>query len=285
MPKISLRERIKVFYDRSSPVWERVWGEHMHHGYYGQSATTLRPDPREAQRVLIERILEWARVDAPQSILDVGCGIGGSSLYLAAKYRAEAIGVTLSPVQRDRASARATSAGLSEHVHFHVADAMDMPFPSNQFDLVWSLESGEHMPDKQQFMAECHRVLRPGGRLIMATWCHREATPPQLPLTSKEQDLLSSLYDLYHLPYIVSLADYVSIAHQLSFSNLQTADWSAEVAPFWQDVFQSALYPKAVWGLVQAGWQTLAGARAIPLMINGYRSGLICYNLLTGQKE
>lgn len=285
MVKISLSEKIKTFYDRSSPVWEQVWGEHMHHGYYRQSATPLRSDPREAQRVLIERILEWARVDSPQSILDVGCGIGGSSLYLAAKYRAEATGITLSPVQRDRAMARATAAGLCEHAHFHVADAMDMPFPSNQFDLVWSLESGEHMPDKQQFLAECHRVLRPGGRLILATWCHRDETPPQLPLTRKEQELLSSLYELYHLPYIVSLTDYILMAQQLPFSSLETADWSTEVAPFWQDVFQSMFDPKALWGLLHAGWQTLAGARAIPLMINGYRSGLICYNLLTGLKQ
>ena len=152
-------ERIQVFYDESSSLWEQVWGEHMHHGYYGPDSSN-GPDgragsPQEAQRILIEKILDWSGVSAaqptPQSILDVGCGIGGSTLYLASKYRAQATGITLSPVQATRATARAYTAGLGEHVQFQVADALAMPFADNRFDFVWSLESGEHMPDKGQF--------------------------------------------------------------------------------------------------------------------------------------
>ncbi|MEM9980011.1 MAG: class I SAM-dependent methyltransferase, partial [Cyanobacteria bacterium P01_D01_bin.2] len=106
-------ERIQVFYDESSRLWEQVWGEHMHHGYYGPDGRTdgRTDSPQEAQRILIEKILEWGSVPAsesvPQSILDVGCGIGGSTLYLAGKYRAQATGITLSPVQAARAAARA----------------------------------------------------------------------------------------------------------------------------------------------------------------------------------
>ena len=140
-------ERIQSFYDESSSLWEQVWGEHMHHGYYGPDGQDKIKNPQEAQRILIEKILDWSGAEGPQSLLDVGCGIGGSTLYLASKYRTTATGITLSPVQSARAKARAANAGLNEHVQFRVADALAMPFADNSFDLVWSLESGEHMPD------------------------------------------------------------------------------------------------------------------------------------------
>ena len=54
----SFTERIQQFYDESSQLWEQVWGEHMHHGYYGSDVQTS--NPQEAQRVLIERILTWS---------------------------------------------------------------------------------------------------------------------------------------------------------------------------------------------------------------------------------
>jgi tocopherol O-methyltransferase len=279
-----LSEKIRIFYDKSSQIWERVWGEHMHHGYYGPDGLAKVDSPREAQRVLIERLLEWSGVQQAEAILDVGCGIGGSSLVLADRYRAAVTGITLSPVQRARASERAQQAGASEQVRFEVADAMAMPFEANRFDLVWSLESGEHMPDKRRFLQECLRVLRPGGRLVLATWCHRDDAPPARPLSAAERRDLGRIYDLYHLPGTISLPAYERIAADLGFSQIRTADWSEAVAPFWEDVLKSALQPRVMLEVLKSGWETVLGARAIPLMVSGYRTGLIRYGLLSAVK-
>ncbi|HAA26753.1 MAG TPA: SAM-dependent methyltransferase, partial [Cyanobacteria bacterium UBA8553] len=54
------------------------WGEHMHHGYYGPTGKEKK-DRRQAQIDLIEEFLKWAGVEQAEQILDVGCGIGGSS--------------------------------------------------------------------------------------------------------------------------------------------------------------------------------------------------------------
>ena len=61
-----------------------------------------------------------------------------------------------------------------------VADALQQPFSDKSFDLIWSLESGEHMPDKQRFVGELVRVCAPGGRIIIVTWCHRCSLPSPL---------------------------------------------------------------------------------------------------------
>jgi tocopherol O-methyltransferase len=240
--------------------------------------------PAEAQLVLIDRLLEWSGVDQPHRILDVGCGIGGSSLVLADRYGAAVTGITLSPVQRQRAGERARQAPSGERVDFVVGDAMAMPFAADQFDLVWSLESGEHMPDKRRFLQECLRVLRPGGRLVLATWCHREDEPPASPLSADERRELERIYDLYHLPGTISLPAYQRTAADLGFGQIRVADWSRAVAPFWDDVLRSALQPRVMLAVMKCGWETVLGARAIPLMVRGYRTGLIRYGLLTAVK-
>ncbi|HEY9802710.1 MAG TPA: methyltransferase domain-containing protein [Leptolyngbyaceae cyanobacterium] len=277
----TLYQRIQQFYDASSGLWEDIWGEHMHHGYYGADGTEQK-NRRQAQIDLIEELLNWADIERAENILDVGCGIGGSSLYLAAKFQAQATGITLSPVQAARATERAKEAGLSGRSQFLVANAQAMPFEDNSFDLVWSLESGEHMPDKTKFMQECYRVLKPGGTLIMVTWCHRPTD--ETPLTADEQKHLEDIYRVYCLPYVISLPEYEAIARQLPLNNIRTADWSVAVAPFWNVVIDSAFTPQAIIGLLLAGWTTIQGALSLGLMRRGYERGLIKFGLLCGNK-
>jgi tocopherol O-methyltransferase len=277
----TLYRQIQQLYDASSGLWEQIWGEHMHHGYYGPNGRHIK-DRRQAQIDLIEELLKWAGVETANNILDVGCGIGGSSLYLAEKFHARATGITLSPVQAARATERAQEANLSSNTQFLVADAQAMPFADNSFDLVWSLESGEHMPDKTKFLQECYRVLQPGGKLIVVTWCHRPTDTS--PLTDDEQKHLQEIYRVYCLPYVLSLPEYVAIGHQLPLQNLRTADWSAAVAPFWNVVIDSVFTPQAIWGLLSSGWTTIQGALSLGLMHRGYERGLIRFGLLCGNK-
>jgi tocopherol O-methyltransferase len=282
----ALYRQIQEFYDASSGLWEQVWGEHMHHGYYGRDGNLKKLDRRQAQIDLIEELLKWAQErtsDRPQTILDVGCGIGGSSLYLAEKFGAQVTGITLSPVQANRARERAEAAGLTAKTDFQVANALEMPFPDNSFDLVWSLESGEHMPDKDKFLQECYRVLKPGGRLILATWCHRPTTETT-PLTSQERQHLQEIYRVYCLPYVISLPEYTEIVERCGFKDLRVDDWSAAVEPFWDLVIFSAITPQAIVGLFKAGWKTIEAAMSLTLMSSGYRSGLIRFGLIAGTK-
>ena len=285
-----LYQEIQQFYDASSGLWEQIWGEHMHHGYYGRSGKN-KVNRRQAQIDLIEELLAWAgytdknSLTNPKTIIDVGCGIGGSSLYLAQKFDANVTGITLSPVQANRATERVKNAGFQEQVQFQVANALEMPFPDNQFDLVWSLESGEHMPDKTQFLAECYRVLRPGGKLILATWCHRSTDSVAGALTKDEKRHLAEIYRVYCLPHVISLPDYEAIAVKCGFKDLRADDWSISVAPFWDVVIDSAIKPEAILGLFQSGWRTIEAALSLRLMSRGYSRGLVKFGVLTATKS
>ena len=155
----------------------------------------------------MEELLSFsgAKRDKLKNIIDIGCGVGGSSRFLARSCKnADVTGVTLSPVQvrtqeiyqspacftdpltiltavqAARAQEINREEGLEQRVTNEVANALRLPYPDSSFDLAWSLESGEHMPDKEAWLAEVYRILKPGGTFVCVTWCHRETVEEQL---------------------------------------------------------------------------------------------------------
>eukprot|EP00884_Botryococcus_braunii_P011260 jgi/Botrbrau1/20134/Bobra.0173s0036.1 len=277
-----LKEGIANFYDQSSGLWEDMWGDHMHHGYYPKDGPAKTN--QEAQIDMINESLKWAGVSSAKKMVDVGCGIGGSSRYLAAKWGCEAVGITLSPVQAARANELAAKQGLADRAKYQVGDALAQPFPDNSFDLVWSMESGEHMPEKPKFVSELVRVCAPGGHILMVTWCHRNLEPGETELKPEEKALLKRICNAYYLPDWCSVNDYKALFEKEGLVDIKTADWSEEVAPFWGAVIRSALSVRGFLGLLRAGWTTIKGALVMPLMATGFKRGVIKFNLITARK-
>jgi tocopherol O-methyltransferase len=282
-----LKQGIAKFYDESSAIWLDVWGEDMHHGYYPPG---VKVDHKEAQLDMIDRSLLWAydeeKNPQPKSMVDVGCGVGGSSRHISRKYPSitKARGISLSPYQIQRATDFTRDQGLNKVVEYSVDDATNMSFGDNQFDLTWSMESGEHMPNKEVFFNELFRVTAPGGRIIIVTWCHREFHDDETELTPRETRLLNKINDAYFLPDWVPASDYLKIAQKLGLEDIRTDDWSEFIAPFWPAVFWSALVPKNFFRLLRTGKTTIKGAVATLWMLRGFQKGLVKFALITGRK-
>jgi tocopherol O-methyltransferase len=281
-----LKSGIAKFYDESSGIWLDVWGEHMHHGYYPYPTYK---DHFSAQIGMIERSLGWAYgkdafTASPKNMVDVGCGVGGSSRYISRKYGCDGVGVSLSPFQIAKAMEFTKKSGQLDKLRYEVADAMNMPFTSDTFDLTWSMESGEHMPDKKAFMNELFRVTAPGGRIIIVTWCHRELNEGETQLTDKEIRLLGKINDAYYLPDWVPASHYVQLAKELGLQDVKSDDWSDYIAPFWGAVFKSALPPRNFFRLLRTGKTTVKGAMATLWMLRGFQKGLIKFALITAKK-
>jgi len=281
-----LNEGIAAFYDQSTPLWEEIWGDHLHHGYY-PNGSAEGVDHRAAQVDMIDRALDWASISNKKNILDVGCGLGGSSRYFARKWGKDvkATGVTLSPVQVARGNRLGEEQGLDEQVNLQVADALNMPFEDGKFDFVYSMESGEHMPDKKKFVGELARVCAPNGRILIVTWCHRNLKENETELNEDEQKLLKRICDAYYLPAWCSSDDYVKLMKAEGLKDIRTEDWSLEVRPFWRAVIKTALTWRGILGLFKSGPETLRGALVMPLMTKGLKDGTIAFNLLTCVKE
>jgi ubiquinone/menaquinone biosynthesis C-methylase UbiE len=107
------------------------------------------------------------------TLLEVGSGPGRLALRLArAASELSVIGVDLSPAMVERATRRATEAGLAEQVRFEVGDVGALPFPEESFDVVVSTLSLHHWPDPPRALAEIHRVLNRGGEALIYDIAH-----------------------------------------------------------------------------------------------------------------
>ncbi len=273
-----LNDRIAEFYDSSTDLWLHNWGDHMHHGYYGP-AGDLKKANVAAQIDMIEALLEQGGVHSAKRILDLGCGVGGSSRYLARKFVSAAVGCTLSDLQLKRGQELNRKAGLEAQVTLLQQDMMTVKL--TDFDLVWSLESAEHIADKAQLFTNIQRSLVPGGKVVMATWCISKSYQE---MTAKEKKLLSRIQRWYHLPNLTTIAHLEDHAKAAGFTSIATADWSAAVAPFWKAVLRSAFTWRGMGGLLKSNRGTLLGAWAIQFMQRGFDRGIIKYGVLTAVK-
>ncbi len=260
-------------------ILEFYWGEHIHLGHYG--SPPRQKDFRQAKFDFVHEMVKWGGLDkcAPgTTVLDVGCGIGGSSRVLAKNYGFDVTGVTISPGQVERAT-RLTPEGVS--AKFLVDDAMALSFPDESFDVVWSLEAGPHMPDKAIFARELLRVLKPGGLLIVGDWNQRDDR--RKPLNWWEKPVMTQLLDQWSHPEFSSIEGFSELLEEtgLVVGEVDTADWSRETLPSWIDsIWQGIIRPK---GLIKFGASGfIKSVREVPtllLMRLAFGSGLCRFGM------
>ncbi len=159
---------IARYYDVSEDhyiyFWDLNQSHALHYGYWDADTKTFREALENINKVLSEK----AVITEGTKVLDAGCGVGGSSIWLAKNKKAVVTGITLSAKQAARANAYAHKIHLNEHVQFDVQDYTQTKFDAETFDVVWAIESVCHAESKEAFIQEAYRILKPGGRLIMA---------------------------------------------------------------------------------------------------------------------
>jgi ubiquinone/menaquinone biosynthesis C-methylase UbiE len=111
----------------------------------------------------VSAVIQDARIDNDQLLLDVGCGSGFATLSLMKKKRVYVVGLDISVGALEFFQERALEKKMRERVLLFQADAENMPFAANLFDRVISFSSIEHVPNPDRFIEECIRVCRPGG--------------------------------------------------------------------------------------------------------------------------
>lgn len=238
-------------------------GEHIHHGYF----TTPTQTKEQAQTALIDLLLEISQAipnpvpantkpSSPAKILDVGCGVGGTSRYLATNYGAQVTGITISSKQveiarrlafnnctflpEDTPQAKAEMDAISigfrgGQVRFWTLDAEKMgehfsnTNDNGGFDVVWISEALSHFPNKPLFFQNAVQVLQVGGKLVVADWFKDET------LSDKQfADDIKPIEDGMLLPPLCTQSEYVGMAEKAGLKVVGgPMDISKEVAKTW----------------------------------------------------
>ncbi|MGF1494778.1 MAG: methyltransferase domain-containing protein, partial [Microcoleaceae cyanobacterium] len=164
---------------------------------------------------------------------------------------------------------------------FMVGDALDLPFPTASFDVVWSIEAGPHMPDKARYAQEMIRVLKPGGVLVVADWNLKDDR--QQPLNFWEKLVMRQLLDLWSHPAFSSIEGFAELiaASGSVEGEVLTADWTAETLPSWLDsIWQGIARPRGLWLFGISG--LIKSLREVPtllLMRLAFGSGLCRFGM------
>ncbi|HCR48341.1 MAG TPA: SAM-dependent methyltransferase [Bacteroidetes bacterium] len=276
-----INRQIAQFYDTTSSVWEGVYGEHMHQAWFDPTEQG-RTDVATAQERMMERILNWGGVSQAKMVLDLGCGIGGGSIYLLTKLNAAFVtGLTISERQAERAQERAHSLRFASQVRFDVGDALDPPYLPGQFDLVWAIESVEHAADKRKFMESCARMLSPGGMLLMSMWTRREA---RTQLARSDQRLLDKLSKGFFAPSFETLSAYAAHAKTVGLMDVQTEDWTESVSPFGTSFMRPVLRWRSFKLATHSGWPFVRHLPVLRFLWRGHRTRLLRYGVLQARK-
>lgn len=233
------------YYDSKTAKLVRKYGPgpriHYHVGYYPSSETPARPydataeDIRHSIRVHQEGLLQYAakiwgaehRLSG--KVLDVGCGLGGGSLFWAQEYSADVTAVTNAPEHKPVVEGFARECGLAGKVRALVCDANRLTVDDGPYDAAVAIESSGYF-DRPKWFERLARVIRPGGSV-----CIEEVflTRP------RGADVWAEYF--YCKP--ASVRDYAEAARAAGFELVDEVDATAETAPFWEE---SAAWTQAV---------------------------------------
>lgn len=265
------KRKIAEHYDVVSPYYHSLWGEHLHHGYW------IRGDESKevAQLQLTEHLAKLANVQNGSTVLDIGCGFGASSLYLAREYKARATGITISAVQVEMARKAAVAAQLDAQFLLMDAEALDFPQP---FDLLWSIESISHYHDRRSFFANAVRFLKPGGIFAFTDWFKRAGLSPAQTGKFIEPIERGMFVELE------TMDDYESYLLAGGLQIVHRQELTRDCAKTW-DLSLNIIGDKFLWALAaKCGKDFLNFLRAFRAMRAGYASGNFVYGLFVARK-
>jgi len=149
---------------------EKSFGRHVHWGYWEtpKQATLSVDDFAQAAENLSQLVFNAADVKDGQSVLDVGCGFGGTIASLNETHTGlRLVGLNIDERQLERARQQ-VHAIENNTVEFQQGDACALPFPDNSFDVILAVECIFHFPSREKFFNEAYRVLKPGGYLALS---------------------------------------------------------------------------------------------------------------------
>ena len=266
MPRSNDKHRIIEHYDIVSPYYRSLWGEHLHHGYW------IRGDEskEKAQLQLIEHLAQLANVKPSSDILDIGCGFGASSLYLAKHYNATVTGITISSVQVEMAIQAAAREQLD--AKFLLMDAEAMNF-QKQFDVLWSVESISHYQNRQGFFASAAKLLKPGGSLAITDWFKKEN------LTREETRKFIDPIEKGMFVELQVMDDYEQFLISNGLQILRREVLNKNCAKTW-DLCLDIIKNKSFWALAaKYGTHFVSYLKAFEAMRAGFASGNFVYGL------
>ncbi|MEO7924244.1 MAG: methyltransferase domain-containing protein [Chitinophagaceae bacterium] len=283
MPPSDYHQKIIDYYRDTENAYKDSWDLNnslaIHYGYWDDKVKSF---PQSLIR-MNEVMMTTAGIKPGDRVLDAGCGVGGSSIFLASMLGCKVTGITLSPRQVELATLNASKKNIQDLVDFKAMDYCNTDFPDASFDVVWGCESICYADDKEKFIKEAFRLLKPGGRLVVADGFVTE-------FENNENPIIRQWLDGWEVNWLESPERFENFMRQAGFSAIQYRDISKEASHS-----SRRLYRYYFLGSIYLGWKKInfskpatekqkKNIRACKYQYRGMKKGLWQYGLIVGNK-
>lgn len=265
---MSSNQNIADYYNQTLNHYQNWWRLNsnlaVHYGIWDKSTKNFQESLRNTN-IALARI---ADIKKGENILDAGCGVGGSAFYLAKKFDANVVGITLSDKQHNYAVSKCKELNLDNKVKFSIQDYTQTNLEYGSFNLIWAIESITSAQDKRKFAKEAYRLLAPGGRLIIADYFKSNNS------ISDPDNLLEKWRKLWSMAPFLVLDEYFEIFQENGFKIKSQVDVTSEITPTSKRMYWSYL----LGGPFAVAYNLLN--KPTPFAKNHYKSGLYQYKSL-----
>lgn len=277
-------EKIVAYYEHCDMDYRLVWhlDTHlcMHYGYWDETTKRLR----DALLRMNEKLAELAQLTEKDFVLDAGCGVGGASIFLAKNFNCRVKGITLSAKQVAEAKQNALHNEVSKRVDFATANYCSTGFADGSFDVVWAIESVCYAKQKADFIKEAYRLLKPGGRLVVADFFRKEMAE-----NSEDRKLMKRWTDSWAIDDYEIADKFEMKMKDAGFANVKRMDVTQNIYPSIRRLY-FYYYPGVVCDAVLRFFGLRKkiqreNMRSTLYQHETYQRGLWSYNFFYGEKE
>ena len=283
MQSADYHKRIIEYYKDTENAYKDSWDLNnslaIHYGYWDEKVNSF---PESLLR-MNEIMIETAEIKSTDKVLDAGCGVGGSSIFMATVLGCKVTGITLSERQVQHAKENAAKKNVGGLVDFKAMDYSETDFPDASFDVVWGCESICYADDKEKFIKEAFRLLKPGGRLVVADGFVTD-------FTNNENPIISQWADGWQVNYLESPERFQNFMQAAGFTNINYRNISKQASHssrrLYRFYFLAKLY--LLWKKVNfskpATDMQKKNIMACKYQYKGMKKGLWQYGIAVGKK-
>lgn len=226
---------IERYYDQTEVHYRMFWNLKksmgLHYGIWNSNTKNIQ----EAILNVNEYLMNLGEIKQSDLVLDAGCGIGGSSIYLAKKIKCQTKGITLSRKQAETAASLAKKNKVDHLCEFMQMDYSKTDFEDNTFDIIWFIESFGSAQDKGLVFKELYRILKPGGKILMA-----ETFKPE-PYDIESNKVMQTMLYGWATGDILSVQELEQLAHENGLGKHKILNVSKEVRKSVQRIYYAGI--------------------------------------------